>query len=73
VDTPFFETAGRADIREENKKNGMVSPGLVARAIVEAIDGDRDEVIISGRARLLHLLDGVAPSVIDRLQQWKDG
>lgn len=72
VDTPFFETAGRPEFREENKKNGMVSPVDVARSIVSAISESPEQVVISPRARLLYALDRVAPSFVDRLQQWKD-
>jgi short-subunit dehydrogenase len=71
VDTPFFETAGRAEFRQENKKNGMVSPVEVARCIVRAILDEQTEVVISGRARMLHALDRMAPSLVDRLQKWK--
>jgi short-subunit dehydrogenase len=72
VDTPFFATAGRPEFREENKKNGMVSPVEVARHIVQSITAEQAEVVISGRARLLYALDRLAPSFVDRLQQWKD-
>ena len=72
VDTGFFETAGRPEIREDNRKNGMVSPTEVAQSILELIVKGQNEVVISARARLLYALDRVAPRVVDGLQKWKD-
>ena len=72
VDTGFFETAGRPEIRDENRKNGMVSPEDVARSILGLIEQEQDEVVISSRARLLYALDRVAPQLVDGLQRWKD-
>ena len=72
VDTPFFATAGRPEIREENRKNGMVTPEEVAETVVKVIGEQTPQVVISGRAKLLYALDRMVPSFVDRLQQFKD-
>lgn len=72
VDTPFFATAGRPEIREENRKNGMVTPEEVAETVVKVIAEQTPQVVISGRAKLLYALDRMVPSFVDRLQQFKD-
>ena len=72
VDTPFFDVAGRPELRLNRPRGEMIDAEEVARALLDAVRRGRRQVIIGRRARLLYTLDQLAPSLVDRLQAWKD-
>jgi uncharacterized protein len=71
VDTPFFANAGYTTWREDHPGFAPMRPEAVADATIEAIRRRRREVVVSPRARALHALDQLAPSLVDGLQAWK--
>ena len=60
VDTPFFTRRGRAYSRRHPRP---IPPERLARAIVRAIERERDEVVVPGWLRLPIWLHGVWPGL----------
>ncbi|MCB9777259.1 MAG: SDR family NAD(P)-dependent oxidoreductase [Alphaproteobacteria bacterium] len=72
VDTPFFENAGFADYKAQHPGLALMHPDAVAAGTLDAVQRRAGQVILSPRARVLWLLDKLAPPVVERLQRWKD-
>ena len=72
VDTPFFATAGFLDYKEKHEGLALMSPEAVAAGTLDAIAARKAQVILSPRARVLYLLDKLAPPLVEGLQRWKD-
>lgn len=72
VDTPFFSNAGFHDYKEQHPGLALMSPQDVASGTLQAIAARKAQVVLSPRAKVLYLLDKLAPPVVERLQRWKD-
>lgn len=72
VDTPFFANAGFHDYKAAHPGLALMSATRVAEETLRAMAQRRPQVILSPRARLLWLLDKLAPPLVDRLQGWKE-
>ncbi len=72
VDTPFFGNAGFHDYKEQHPGLVLMSPEDVAAGTLDAIADGKSQVILSPRAKVLWLLDKLAPPLVERLQRYKD-
>lgn len=76
VDTPFFATAGWPEIATEHRRWRPMSAEAVASAILDAIRSDQRQVILTPRARALHLAASHMPEALDKARAkwaWKKG
>ena len=71
VDTPFFDNAGYHTFKEDHVGLSLMGPDAVGAAIVAAAANRDREVILSARARALHLLNQLAPNVLSGIQRIK--
>ncbi len=69
VDTPFFATAGWPEIATQHRRWRPMSAEAVAAAILDAIRKDQREVILSPRAKALHLASRLTPQALDRARE----
>jgi short-subunit dehydrogenase len=66
TETPFF--AREKQVGGARPPRGRYATARsVARRIVRAMEGRRDEVVLSARGRLLRVLGGLWPALVDRL------
>ena len=72
VDTPFFSNAGFDDYKAQHPGLVLMEPADVAAGTLDAIERRRGQVILSPRARVLWLLDKLAPPLVEGLQRFKD-
>ncbi len=66
VDTPFFATAGWPGIASEHRRWRPMSSEAVASAVLDAIRKDRRQVILTPRARALHMAAAHMPEALDK-------
>lgn len=71
IDTPFFENAGFHDYREKHPGLSLMSPEEVAAQTLSAVARGERGRILGMRAKVLWLLDTLAPASIDLLQRLK--
>jgi short-subunit dehydrogenase len=74
VDTPFFATAGWPGIAEEHRRWRPISPEAVAASMLDAIRKDQRQVILTPRARALHMAAAHLPEALDKARArwaWK--
>ncbi len=72
VDTPFFGNAGFPDYKDQHPGLAMMSPDAVALGTLDAVAARKGQAILSPRAKVLWLLDKLAPAVVEGLQRAKD-
>lgn len=71
VRTPFFENAGYLTLDEDHPGLVPMTPQAVAAGIVEATASRRRMAILSPRAKVLDVLNFVAPRLLEELQKRK--
>jgi short-subunit dehydrogenase len=74
VDTPFFANAGWPEIASEHRRWRPMSPEAVAVALLDAIRHDRRQVVLTSRARALHMAAAHMPEALDKARArwaWK--
>jgi len=74
VDTPFFANAGWPEIAAEHRRWRPMSAESVAEAILDAIRKDRRQVVLTPRARALHMAAAHMPEALDKARAkwaWK--
>ncbi len=69
VDTPFFARAGWPEIVNEHRRWRPMTAEAVARAVLDAIVKDRREVILTPRAKALHIASRLTPEMLDRARE----
>ncbi len=74
VDTPFFANAGWPEIATEHRRWRPMSAEAVAAAILDAVRNDRRQVVLTPRARALHMAAAHMPEALDKARAkwaWK--
>ena len=67
TDSEFFDQAIEDATHKDWKKSGAMSPEVVAKKTLQAIQKGRHEIILSGGGRLIVWLDRLIPSLANRL------
>jgi short-subunit dehydrogenase len=76
VDTPFFANAGWPEIASEHRRWRPMSPEAVATAMLDSIRKDQRQVILTPRARALHMAASHMPEALDKARArwaWRKG
>ena len=71
VRTPFFENAGYTTFDEDHPGLELMTARTAAAGILQATLQRKQQSILSTRAKLLYLMDKLAPNLVDRLQRLK--
>lgn len=69
VDTPFFARAGWPEIASEHRRWRPMSAEAVARSVLEVVRKDKRELILSPRAKVLHLASRLTPETLDKARE----
>lgn len=65
IDTPFFVNAGYDNFKETHPRLSLLSPKVVAREILNSVNGKKRQVIISSRAQIINTIHAISPELME--------
>jgi uncharacterized protein len=69
VDTPFFARAGWPEITTEHRRWRPMTAEAVGRAVLDAVRKDHREIVLTRRAKALHLASRLTPEALDKARE----
>jgi short-subunit dehydrogenase len=66
-DTPFFEHGANYTGQEVIPPKPLYDPQRVVDAVIDAIENDKDDVMVGGRSKMLEFLHRMVPGVMEKI------